>query len=226
MIYPDYHGPSIESIDKQLLRFGLNDYKRPRYRFVLASRVTEVKGGRWEEYEDYVPVSERGVKGGVMPTRIVTEYREIQKYPEDSKQGWVLERWTPRSVYGSPERWDDPSVYVPGTTINQLGPYPHEGKYEWALGPLPEVPLVSFLLDWITAAEAKRENMDQDLARVVRTRYAEAQLAQQKADQKLTEENAARLRDAMSPLLSTSLAAGRWRSEMFERAGFRSHIGN
>ncbi len=236
MKYKDYHGPEIESIDKQIAKFGMNPYGRPNYRFVLAECVTEIKGGEYNDWHKDTPIEDRGTpmvdpltgerSAPYRPLRTAIEYREVRKYDEDTKQGWVLERWTPRHVYGSPEAWDDASHMVGGTQINRLGPYPYEGNYEWAIGPFAQVPEVGFLLDYITHCETVRQNIDSDLAKIVRQRYDDARREAAEKDRKLTEENAARLRDAMKPMLSNSLAAGRWRTEMFERAGFRSHVGN
>jgi hypothetical protein len=224
--FPDYHGEQIRSYDEALARFGLNPYGLPRYRFAQAGEIIEVKGGVHVEWRPDCPIELRGTPGGERPLSSFTGYKEVKRYPEDDKQGWIIERWTPRTIYGSPEEWNDSRFFVPGTTINRLGPYPYEGKYEWAVGPFHAPPTIGFLLDWITAAEAKAENMDWDTARVVRERYDAVVEENERAERKLTEENAARLRDAMSPILSTSLAAGRWRNEMFERAGFHSHVGN
>ncbi len=37
------------------------------------------------------------------PLRVVTEMREIRKYPH--ADGWILEKWFPASAYGTQEEW-------------------------------------------------------------------------------------------------------------------------
>lgn len=90
-----------------LSKFGCNSYGEPNFRTVWAPSRTRILGGFW---------ADRGVH----------EYRRVPKYGLTPR--WILERWRPASMYGTPEMWD--RSYVTADGFYSIGPYPTHGEYE------------------------------------------------------------------------------------------------
>lgn len=57
-----------------------------------------------------------------------SEYRKVHKYGLDPK--WMLERWRPASIYGTPELWNAQTITPDGYLA--CGPFPAHGEYECA----------------------------------------------------------------------------------------------
>jgi hypothetical protein len=92
---------------KPLEKFGRNPFGAPNFRVVWGPSRMYIVGGYWED---------SGKR----------EYRLVNKYSLDSK--WVLERWRPPYIYGSPELWNMQTVQADG--FLGLGPFPVHGEYE------------------------------------------------------------------------------------------------
>lgn len=90
-----------------LKKFGVNRYGEPNFRVVWAPSRTRIIGGFWQD------------KG-------VHEYRRTSKYGLTPR--WILERWRPASMYGTPELWDRENVTPDG--FYAVGPFPSHGEYE------------------------------------------------------------------------------------------------
>lgn len=90
-----------------LNKFGTNPYGLPNFRIVWRPSRTYIIGGFWEDNGAF-------------------EYRRVQKYGNDPK--WVLERWRPAIIYGSPELWEEQTLTPEG--FLGLGPFPAHGEYE------------------------------------------------------------------------------------------------
>jgi hypothetical protein len=159
---------------------------------------------------------------GNTPLRTVAEIRELPKYGHLETQGWILEKWFAPEMFGGHELWE--SAVVPGTSIPILGPYPERGLYEMIAGVFPIAPETSFLEQFISFHTKRSREMQESDARKVMNQKTDRLLD---AEKKRTDEAHARILDKIKgPLLGTSLAAGRLRNEMAERAGIRSHMGN
>lgn len=235
--YPDgYAGDEPKSVRDYLIRRGgLTPAGYPKYRMVLSSKVFEKKGGTWCDWDPSIAVADRGTISKLLgpdglpmvnnrPIRVAKEIREVPRYPEFDCQGWIIQRWFPPSAFNR-ATWYDQTVE--GTSLPLLGPFPEEGRYDIIFGPFEEVPSLTFIenaldvwfhkTDEIAAQEAAAYVRQQTEAEIERE---EKRVAQAVAQNELV------LRDKMSFLIGTSLAAGRLRSRAAERAGITSHMGN
>lgn len=245
-----YAGEENAEITDFLVRIGgRNQAGYPRYRLVVSGKVLERKGGEWNDWDENLAIEDRGkfirktftvpekviilgkevevqtqkaiIVPGNTPIRTVTEVRTVPKYSHLDMQGWILERWYAAEVFGSPESWY--SHVVPRTDVPRLGPYPEDGQYEMIAGVFPLAPSLSFLEQFIGFQQKRaRELEEQDVRQVL----ADKIYAHEQQEEKQRQEAERRIRDLISPLLGTSLEAGRWRNQIAERAGIRSHMGN
>lgn len=234
-----YTGPEPSNVISSTLRRRSLDAPGgyPVFRVVHSEFVHEQLGGTWTDWDENTPMDDRGALSNILdqdgrpqpaatPIRMVTEIRTIPTYCHLETQGWILERWFPCHMFGSPqEHYAD---VVPGTSIPKRGPYPERGKYMMLTGPFPEQPSIDFLQDFISSRQQWFETVQaQEITAYVRNRCYEQERAAEKKRQASIAENYARMKDAtMGILLGTSLAAGRIRSRAAEAAGIRSHVGN
>jgi hypothetical protein len=191
------------------------------YRDWAPGLTTAEKGGL-----DFQPLPDEPgcnfVRHDNRPLRVVTEMREVKKYPH--AEGWILEKWFPASSYGTQAEWYSYKA-VDGFTP-MLGPYPERGDYEMIYGPWAKVPgtdtlqtLISRYCHDINARRGTVESRAQEY--LLRFQYEEEQ-----AETKRKGEYEAMMRDHISPLHSSSLAASRWRQELARRTGNgNEHIG-
>lgn len=232
----NYYGPEMHVA--QLVRMGgKTPAGDPMYRLVLAGQVTIKLGFAWEEWDESTPYElrhgsrvnpETGVleHAGYKPLRVQTEMREVTKYEDTPPDEWVMERWRPPSMAGTKEEWYAPENCVPGTNLCKRGMFPSEGFYDWAVGSFKEPPSLSFCADMIGNWERNREAMSTDMVKYAREQEAKFQERYDREQEQKVQNTVARITDAMSPIATISLAAGRWRQEMYEKAGFRGHVGN
>jgi hypothetical protein len=216
---------------------GKNPFGKPKWRLVVASERLIKEAGVYRDWAEGLSTAE---KGGLnfspnpdapgcnfqrydnKPIRVVTEMREVRKYPQ--AEGWILENWWPASRYGTREEWHSYKA-VDGITP-MLGPYPECGDYEFifALGlRLPTIATLESHISKYVNTQANKKGTPEQRAREYMQRYQE-QLEQE--EQKRTLEYEAQFRDHLTPLHSGSLAASRWRQELAARTGNRNeHIG-
>ena len=116
---------------------GTNFYGEPNFRLVWASERLTPSGGTWVDWDKNLSTKDRQERRGNKPIRRVAEVRMIRRY--GPAQGWLLEKWCPPSIYGSPRRWYSP-VIIGGTMIlvdggtrrlPSQGSYPSRGDYEY-----------------------------------------------------------------------------------------------
>ena len=108
-----------------------------------------------------------------------------------------------------------------------LGPYPECGDYEMVYGPWGKAPstntlqeLIARYSQGINGRRGSAESRAQEY--LLRFQYEEEQ-----AETKRKAEYEAMMRDHISPLQSSSLAASRWRQELARRTGNgHEHIGS
>lgn len=234
-----YCGPETPKVISDTLKRYKGDTPGgyPLYRLVHSASVYERIGGAWSDWDENTPYADRGSISNVLdaqgnptaaatPIRTVIEVRTVPTYSHFDEQGWVLERWFPAHMFGSPEFHY--SNVVAGTSVPLLGPYPERGKYVMLTGPFPEPPSTSFLLDFINFHQQKAEAiLSQEVGAYIKQRVYDAEAADEKRRKKTAEDNFLRIMDASKNILfGTSLAAGRLRNKAAEQMGIRSHMGN
>jgi hypothetical protein len=234
-----YNGPEPSKIISDTLKRRSLDAPGgyPVFRVVRSEFVFEQIGGEWNDWSDEIAVADRGLLSNVLdkdgkplpasrPIRTVTEIRTIPTYCSLDEQGWILERWFPCHLFGSPEtHYAD---VVPGTSIPKRGPYPERGKYVMLTGPFPQEPSIDFLQDFISSRQKWFEEVkSQEIEAYIKQRCYDAAAAHEKKRADSLAETVAKMMDrAKTILLGTSLAAGRMRTQAAERMGLRSHVGN
>lgn len=224
-------------IQRFLKRYGgLNPYGRPKWRVIVsADRVVRESG----VYRDWAEGLTNAEKGGLSfspnpdivgmnfqrndnkPVRVVTEVRDVPKYPHCD--GWILEVWFPATAYGSRDDWHSYKA-VDGITP-MLGPYPEEGDYEMQHGPWQKLPSTDVLQGYISSYAAtitNRKGTPESRAQEYLLRY---EYEQEQAYAKRKKEYEAMMRDQLTPMSSSSLAASRWRNQLAKDAGVSGHIG-
>jgi hypothetical protein len=216
---------------------GKNPFGKPQWRLLVGGdRLVKESG----VYRDWAPGLSTAEKGGLnfqpnpdapgcnfsrhdnRPIRVVTEMREVKKYPH--AEGWILEKWFPASSYGTQAEWYSYKA-IDGFTP-MLGPYPECGDYEMIFGPWPKVPTTDVLQGLIakySAGISGRRGSPESRAQEYLLRF---QYEEEQAEAKRKIEYDAMMRDHISPLHSSSLAASRWRQELARRTGnANEHIG-
>jgi hypothetical protein len=237
-VHPDGEAPLY--IKAKLRRLGgKNPYGEDRFRLVLAQHCRHLQGGHWHEWDENLSRADRGGQyieddpgsDGFLvrvsehkPTRIVTEMRWVKKYP--SIEGWVLEEWRPAHLFGTPEAWA--AFKVPGTELQRLGPYPSEGQYELAApnaqAKLPTEDTLEEVIDYIFRKRERDAAIPKELRVQLRLEAMEKQAELREAAKHA--EDSARVKDHMAPYWGSSREAGALRTQLADRAGLRSHVGN
>lgn len=216
---------------------GRNPYGKPNWRIMVASDRLMKEAG---VYRDWAPGLTTAEKGGLCfepapdtpgcnfrrhqnkPLRVVTEMREVRKYPHLS--GWILERWFPASAYGLPEEWSRWKA-VDGITP-MLGPYPEQGDYEMIFGPWPRIPSIDVLERMISRYSAGINARHGSLESRIQEATIRYQYEAETAERKRKDEYLAWMKDQLSPMKSASLEASRWRQDLALRTGHQNeHIG-
>jgi hypothetical protein len=231
----DYYGPELYV--KEMTRAGgVNPYGLPLYRLVLIGKRTIKQAFQWEDWPDETPYEQRhGIitnpeTGKPMetpwrPLQTKIEMREVIYYHDQNPEEWLLERWWP--PFESRQAWFAPNRCVNGNPdLPMSGPYPDEGAYLYCAGTFDKPPELGMTLDLIAMWIKNRESMEQDVEKYVKQQQDIAQWNHDQRRQKALGNMEAHIKDLLSPLTTMSLGAGRWRQAMYERAGFRGHIGN
>lgn len=196
--------------------------------------ILEQVGGTWHDWDENLSIEDRGgietaqdgtpQQSHYKVDRIVTEIRVVPTYSHLDSPGWILERWYPAPFFGSPLAWEN--MVVPGTSVPRLGAYPSEGRYLMQTGPFPVEPDMTFIEDFISSWEERRESFPRDVEQHIKMRVQACIDRDERESAHAMQANEDRIMASVQPITSTSLEAGRWRSARFERAGQTSHIGN
>lgn len=231
-----YSGPEAKATNEYLEKIGGHCFMGfPTYRLVHTSKLFDLSGGEWCDWDESIPFVERGklvmgLYGSVVPDSVakkhVTEMRAVLKYPEFAHaHGWVLERWMAPAYWGTPQSWEQ--FKVEGTNIPRLGPFPNQGRYMQIGGPYPQAPTGPFLERLIEMWEAMRDEVLALSAEAyVRKRVYDCEEEDRQRSEQWHKDASKANMEAMSPFFSTSLDAGMARQLAVERAGIRSHYGN
>lgn len=216
---------------------GKNPFGGPKWRLIVASDRMIKEAGVYRDWAEGLSTAEKGglnfqpnpdapgcnfERFGNRPIRVVTEMREVRKYPQS--EGWILERWFPASSYGTQAEWYSYKA-IDGFTP-MLGPYPECGDYEFVVGPWLHVPSIDVLerrISEYTNAQANKKGTPESRAAEYMQRYRE----QEELDEKKRKaEYALMMADHLSPMKSGSLAASRWRQDLARQTGnANEHIG-
>jgi len=109
----------------ELGKAGKNRFGGPNFRIVWGPERMEWIGGLWVDRDDNT---------GIVIRRVAEE-RHVPRYSV-AKPRWIVEKWMPPELYGSPETWyrenqaTDPDTGEILIGIQLMGPYPSEGEYE------------------------------------------------------------------------------------------------
>src|SRR5579859_5050610 len=90
-----------------LKKFGKNPYGEPNFRCIWGPSRRRIIGGYWNDNGRH-------------------EYRKTPKYGLQPR--WILERWRPASLYGTPQNWE--REYVTPDGFYAVGPFPSHGECE------------------------------------------------------------------------------------------------
>ncbi|MDE2102976.1 MAG: hypothetical protein KGL39_37375 [Patescibacteria group bacterium] len=236
-----YQGPESEEVNDYLReRHGESYVGFPLWRLVYSAHVLKWSGGEWSDWDENIPVLERGAvdyevighqvgvgqKDPKVAERRVIELRRTPMYPElHNIPGWILERWMGPAYLGSPTEWL--SRKVAGSDVPQMGPYPHNGLYVHMAGPFPEAPTGPFLDQWVEQWEMMRDDTLAYAADAyVRKRWYEAEQEELTRNEKWNREASQANMTAMQVLFGTYLEGGIARQAAVERAGIQSNYGN
>lgn len=226
---------------------GQNIYGENNFRLVHTSNRYTINGGAFKIWAKGLTVQERGgmvtTESGLLlpssskPIRVERGMKPILKYAFDGVHGWLVERWMPASYYGSPENWNRQYLKDKDSEgrltreypdILLLGPYPVHGGFEnVSTEPAGEIPSMAKLQETVQFQNFVREEiLSMEVGELTRQRVNEAEYQYEQERIKYANDVEDMVHDILSPWTSTSLAAGRWRSQMAERAGVREHAGN
>lgn len=211
---------------------GKTSFGEPMWRLVVAGNVVwKVAGGKiWAQG---LSIAERGgfdftAEGGGAahsnnPIRDESDRLvERRRYPH--LEGWILQRWFPPSSY-SRTQWFAPENCLAGG-IPKLGPFPLFGDYEMIGGPIQRVPSKSELHTFISSYYRGLESRIGSIEGRIREAMNAAEYERQKEEQRVRDLTDEYMRDKCSYLFSSSLEAGRVRTERAEKLGIREHVGN
>lgn len=182
---------------------------------IYASVNGEIKCVGWRDTQEVMMPSE------VKPLRTYTGIKEVRRYPE--YEGFILERWYPANMWGTPEEWNEAKL-GDGTPMN--GPYPERGEYLAVVGPWGKTPSQSVLQKAIQYVENGIQNRRYSGETMRRIRLNKARDEMERQSLAYIDWMAKYIIDKTSYLASTSLAGGRLRQAAADRVGLKGHFGN
>lgn len=224
---------------------GTNLYDEPMFRLVRAEdRITKASG-EWNIWPENASLDERGglgiehaqqlLKAGASANQI-SEYfaerlstqpirvvRGMQETPLYAFSGWILEKWKPAHMFGSPQEWY--SFRFEGEAA--LGPYPENGEYELVAGPTPYMLTEGQVEDAIRQHFREMDEKPVSAAQRVLVLLNRIEEQQKQLRKKIAAEAKAMESDGpMSLRNRLSLGAGRVIQAEATKAGLKGHFGN
>jgi hypothetical protein len=178
------------------------------------------------------------VPSTTQPIRRFVGMRKVKRYP--TIYGWILQMWRPAGHFGARHVWES-FLYRGNPAILMLGPYPERGAYEIAgervernhqgvfqtYDSWEKVPPISLLEDMIQFLECDRlKTLGASPEARMAMRLSEYQRRMRMLEEQEREQQLQFIRDTMKPYLGSSLAAGKMRTELADRAGIKEHVGN
>jgi len=218
-----------EIADYLLTIGGKTPFGEPMWRLVLASNVVwKVAGGKvWDEN---LSLPERGgfdfAEGRAHENQPIRDESdrlvERRRYPH--LDGWILQRWFPPSAYSKSQWFARENCLSSGTP--KLGPFPQFGDYEMIGGPIHRVPSKTELHNFISSYYRGLESRTGSIESRIQDAANAAEYEKQKEEERVRTLTDEYMRDKCSYLFSSSLEAGRVRTEKAEKLRIREHVGN
>jgi len=208
---------------------GKTPFEEPIWRLVIAESVVwKVAGGKIWDHN--LSISERGgirfAGEGYAPHKPLRDETgklvERRRYPH--LDGWILQRWFPPTSY-SRAQWFAPENCLPDGTP-KLGPYPQFGDYEMVGGPVERIPPRSELHAFISSYYRTLESRSGSIEGRIREAVNAAEYERRREEDRVRALTDEYMRDKCSYLFSSSLEAGRIRTERAEKLGIKEHVGN
>jgi hypothetical protein len=203
----------------------LNPYGEPLWRVVLAQNCLAQRAGVLHQLPTgeitCFAISADGKKVyEAPPDRITSGLMELPKYP---CEGWIIEKWFSAATWGSPEEW---AAHKSENGDRMMGEYPARGDYWLMAGPFEKIPELSDIENAIAmhvkALADRPENYVNFFAQTIKNEEQAREARRQKLERDLEQMR----RSELVPVLrSGSLAAQRFRNELSESIGDRSHLG-
>ena len=135
----------------------------------------------------------------------------------------MLEKWFPPSTWGTREEWVSHKS-EDGSTI--MGPYPSEGDYWMLAGPFEKIPELADLRQSIDMHRQAMQSQPSNYANLLKQTILDQETARETRRAKLEADLAYMRKNELVPVLkSGSLAAQRFRNQLNEATGDRSHLG-
>lgn len=223
---PDLDAP--ESYRKTLLRIGgKNPHGKPMWRVCIAEHCTRKTSGLLH----HLPTGELSVfeidgKGKVhgktsLGDRVESGVFELPRYPVE---GWIIERWFPAAIWGTPETWNAEKGES-GERI-MAEEFPREGDYWMTNGPFEQIPDIGDLENAVQQWEHEFRNRPTNVEGLFERSIKAARERREKRRQRLIKELEYLRQHELVPVLkSSSLEAQSVRNDLQKMVGDRSHLG-
>lgn len=203
----------------ELTRYGgVNPFGKPCWRVVLAQNCVDQSFGVMR----HMPC----VSADADVTDIEPEKIEAGEFwtPRYHGKGWVLERWFPATAWGSALDWRLATA-EDGVT-RMMGEYPRQGGYYMVSEEyLEHCPGAGYWKGLIQRELRRMAEMPGDPARLLAQRLYEAQVAEERRNERYLDEVNAIHRSVVDPVLATvGSSAQRVRDEAAEAAGLQGNL--
>jgi hypothetical protein len=134
-----------------------------------------------------------------------------------------MEKWFPASTWGTPEQWASHKS-EDGTPM--MGAYPIEGDYWMMAGPFDHIPELSDIEQAMSMHEEAMRNRPANYAAHFKQVIKDEEYAREQRRLKLERELELMRKSELVPVLKGgSLEAQRFRNQLSESIGDRSHLG-
>jgi predicted DNA-binding protein (UPF0251 family) len=224
MTSPDKDAP--KAIRKLIDNFaGKNPFGGPNWRVCLAQNVRAMRGGIFHTMPNgdakILGVGPRGeiYQEKIRPTRVTSGYMEVPKYPH---LGWIMERWFPAHMYGSPQSW---YAHKGADGTPMMGPFPAKGGFFMINGPFAKMPDWADMENAIAHYECTQRLKPADMAMALKMQIKHEMEEIEARRLRFEEELEQYRKSEILPVLrSTSLSAQGIRNELQKAVGEQSHL--
>lgn len=226
MLNPEQDTPKAYR-DAMLRIGGKNPYGKPMWRVVLAQNCTRKSSGILH----HLPTGEISIfevdgKGQVhskpsVGDRVDSGTFELPRYPVE---GWIVERWFPASMWGTPEEWAAHRSTDGGQMLSSE--FPREGDYFLTNGPFEKIPDLGDLENAIAMWEQGHRNRPTNVQGYYKQLLDQEEEVRETRRRQLEEKLAYLRKSELVPVLkSGSLEAQSFRNDLQKLIGDSSHLG-
>jgi hypothetical protein len=225
---PEHDAP--EAVRKALIRIGgLNPHGKPMWRVCLAQNCVRKSEG----IVHHLPTGEVSVfdvdpRGEVhgksnLASKVESGMFELPRY--GCGDGWIIERWFPAEIWGTPETWNSHRAADGGRIL--ADEYPRFGDYYMTnLQPFESLPELGDLENAIQMWEHEHRNRPTNILTHYKQQMAAEEELREKRRQKLEDDLSYMRKNELVPVLkSGSLAAQSVRNSLQKMIGDSSHLG-